>query len=104
MGCPSKVEELTELLKHMGNQMNNLEKRMDARITGLAQRQLETRITRERSRDGRPYYYVCCLPGHYQNSCPRRNNHERERPPLPRYALPAPDNYTQYSSGPQPRQ
>ena len=75
-----------------------------SRITGLAQRQLETRITRERSRDGRPYYYVCCLPGHYQNSCPRRNNHERERPPLPRYALPAPDNYTQYSSGPQPRQ
>ena len=108
VGCPSKVEELTELLKYMGNQMNNLEKRMDAHITGvitgLAQRQRETRITRERSRDGRPYYYVCCLPGHYQNSCPRRNNHERERPPLPRYALPAPDNYTQYSSGPQPRQ
>ena len=75
-----------------------------SRITGLAQRQLETRITRERSRDGRPYCYVCGLPGHYQNSCPRRNNHERERPPLPRYALPAPDNYTQYSSGPQPRQ
>ena len=36
VGCQSKVEELiTELLKYMGNQMNNLEKRMDARITGL---------------------------------------------------------------------
>ena len=74
VGYQSKAEELTELLKHMGNQMNNLEKRMDARITGLAQRQRETRITRERSRDGRPYCYVCGLPGHYQNSCPRRNN------------------------------
>ena len=35
VGYRSKVEDLTELLKHMGNQMNNLEKRMDARITGL---------------------------------------------------------------------
>ena len=35
VGYQSKVEDLTELLKHMGNQMNNLEKRMDARITGL---------------------------------------------------------------------
>ena len=84
--------------------MNNLEKRMDAHITGLAQRQRETCITRERSRDGRPYCYVRGLPGHYQNSCPRRNNGERERPPVPRYALPAPDNHTQYSSGPQARQ
>ena len=32
------------------------------------------------------------------------NNRERERPPVARYALPAPDNYTQYSSGPQARQ
>ena len=35
VGYQSKVEELTELLKYMGNQMNNLEKQMDARITGL---------------------------------------------------------------------
>ena len=35
VGYQSKVEDLTELLKHMGNQMNNLEKRMHARITGL---------------------------------------------------------------------
>ena len=104
VGCQSKIEELTELVKHMGNQMNNLEKRMDARITGLAQRQRETRNNRERSRDGRPCCYVCCLPGHYQNSCPRRNNRERDRTPVPRYALPAPDSYTQYSSGPQARQ
>ena len=44
VGCQSNIEELTELLKYMGNQMNNLEKRMDAHITGvitgLAQRQL----------------------------------------------------------------
>ena len=85
----------------MGDQMNSLEKRMDARITGLAQRQRETCNTRERSRDGRPYCYVCGLPGHYQNSCPRRNNREHDRTLVPRYALPAPDSYTQYSSGPQ---
>ena len=84
--------------------MSNLEKRMNSRITGLAQRQRETRNTRERSRDGRPYCYVCGLPGHYQNSSPRRNNRERDRTPVPRCALPAPDNYTQYSSGPQARQ
>ena len=95
---------LEQFMKRMENQMTNLEKRMDARITGLAQRQRETRNTRERSRDGRPCCYVCGLPGHYQNSCPRRNNRERDRTPVPRYALPAPDNYTQYSSGPQARQ
>ena len=104
----SKIEELTKLMKRMeGNfqdQIASLDKRMDTRITGLAQRQRETRNTRELSRDGRPYCYVFGLPGHYQNSCPRRNNHEREQPPVPRYALPAPDNYTQYSSGPQARQ
>ena len=69
-----------------------------------AQCQRETCNTRKRTRDGRPYCYVCGLPGHYQNSCPRWNNHEHERPPVPRYTLPAPDNYTQYSSGPQARQ
>ena len=104
----SKIDDLTKLVKHMeGNfqdQIASLDKRMDARITGLAQRQRETRNTRERSRDGRPCCYVCGLPGHYQNSCPRRNNRERDRTPVPRYALPAPDNYAQYSSGPQARQ
>ena len=95
---------LEQFMKRMENQMTNLEKRMDARITGLAQRQRETRNTRERSRDGRPCCYVCGLPGHYQNSCPRRSNRERDRTPVPRYALPAPDNYTRYSSGPQVRQ
>ena len=92
----SKIDDLTKLVKHMeGNfqdQIASLDKRMDARITGLAQRQRETRNTRERSRDGRPCCYVCGLPGHYQNSCPRRNNRERDRTPVPRYALPAPDN------------
>ena len=95
---------LAQFMRRMENQMTNLEKRMDARINGLAQRQRETRNIRERSRDGRPCCYVCGLPGHYQNSCPQRNNRERERPPAPRYALPAPDHYTRYSSGPQARQ
>ena len=104
----SKIDDLTKLVKRMeGNfqdQIASLDKRMDARITGLAQRQRETRNTRERSRDGRPCCYVCGLPGHYQNSCPRRNNREHDRTLVPRYALPAPDSYTQYSSGPQARQ
>ena len=104
----SKIDDLTKLVKRMeGNfqdQIASLDKRMDARITGLVQRQRETRNARERSRDGRPCCYVCGLPGHYQNSCPRRNNRERDRTPVPRYALPAPDSYTQYSSGPQARQ
>lgn len=95
---------IEQIIKRMENQMTNLEKRMDARITGLAQCQRETRNNKERSRDGRPCCYICGLPGHYQNSCPRRNNHERDRTPVPRYALPAPDNYTQYSSRPQARQ
>ena len=69
---------IEEFMKRMENQMNNLEKRMDARITGFAQRQRETRNNRERSRDGRPYCYVCGLPGHYQNSCPQRNNREND--------------------------
>ena len=104
VGGQCKIDELTELVKRMGDQVKSFEKRVDARITGLAQRQRETRNNRERSRDGRPRCYVCGLPGHYQNSCPRRNNRERDRTPVPRYALPAPDNYTQYSSGPQVRQ
>ena len=85
------------------DQIASLDKRMDTCITGLAQHQRETHNTRELSRDGQPYY-VCGLPGHYQNSCPRQNNLERERLSVPRYVLPAPDNYTQYSSGPQARQ
>ena len=44
VGYQRKVEELTELLKHMKNQMNNLEKRMDARITCLT-RTTSTRDT-----------------------------------------------------------
>ena len=44
VGYQRKVEELTELLKHMRNQMNNLEKRMDARITCLT-RTTSTRDT-----------------------------------------------------------
>ena len=44
VGYQRKVEELTELLKHMRNQMNNLEKRMDARITCLT-RKTSTRDT-----------------------------------------------------------
>ena len=104
----SKIEHFTKLVTRMeGNfqdQIASLGKRMDTRITGLVHRQRETRNTRERSRDDRPYCYVCGLPGHYQNSCPRRNNRERDRTPVPRYALPAPDNYTQYSSGHQVRQ
>ena len=111
VGGQSKIDELTGLvnnieqfMKRMGDQVNSFEKRMDACITGLAQRQRETRNNRERSRDGRPCCYVCGLPSHYQNSCPRRNNRERDLTPVPRYALPAPDNYTPYSSGPQARQ
>ena len=84
----SKIEELTKLMKRMeGNfqdQIASLDKRMDTRITGLAQRQRETRNTRELSRDGRPYCYVCGLPGHYQNSFPRQSNREREHLLLPR--------------------
>ena len=44
VGYQRKVEELTELLKHMRNQMNNLEKRMDASITCLT-RTTSTRDT-----------------------------------------------------------
>ena len=36
VGGQSKIDELTELVKHMGDQKNSLEKWMDARITGLA--------------------------------------------------------------------
>ena len=36
VGGQSKIDELTELVKHMGDQKNSLEKWMDAHITGLA--------------------------------------------------------------------
>ena len=45
----SKIEEF---MKRVEDQINSFEKRVDTRITGLAQRQRETRNNRERSRDG----------------------------------------------------
>ena len=88
--------DLTEMMKriermesHLLNQITSLDRRVDARLNGFAQRRQETRGDRERSRDGRPVCFSCGMSGHYQNSCPQRRN--RERQPAPRYALPAPD-------------
>ena len=99
-----KLDELTELIKrmesHLLNQMTSSDRRVDARFNGLAQRRQETRNDQERSRDGRPVCFSCGMNGHYQNSCTQRRN--RERQPVPRYALPAP-NTSMRSSGFQPR-
>ena len=41
------------------------------------------------------------FPGHYQNSCPLRNNRERQQ--MPRYKQSARDYHRRNMSGPQPR-
>ena len=97
----------TELMKriermenHLLNQMTSLDRRVDARLNGLAPRRQATRNDQERSREGRPVCFSCGISGHYQNSCPQRRNREQQQ--VPRYALPAP-NTSMRSSGFQPR-
>ena len=97
----------TELMKriermesYLLNQMTSLDRRVDARFNGLAQRRQATRNDQERSRDGRPVCFSCGMGGHYQHSCPQRRNREQQQ--VPRYALPVP-NTSMRSSGFQPR-
>ena len=73
-------------------QYTSLDRRVDARINGLAQRRQEMRNDRERSTEGRLVCFFCGMSGHYQNSRPQQRNHERQI--VPRYALPAPDTST----------
>ena len=83
------MKRIERMESHLLNQITSLDRRVDARFNGFAQRRQETRGHQERSRDGRPVCFSCGMSGHYQNSCPQRRN--RERQPAPRYALPAPD-------------
>lgn len=94
-----KFAELMERIKHMQSQIVSLDRWVDARINGLAQCGQEARTDPERSRDGRPICFSCGMGGHYQNSCSQQSSCERQ--PVPRYALPAPDNM--WSNGPQSR-
>ena len=93
------------------NLIQDLDRRVDARITGLARRQQATRSDppRERTRDGRPVCFTCGRVGHLQTSCPERRNlasrvtpQQPQQSPRPNYSLNSNynqprDNYRNYS-------
>ena len=58
------------------NLIKDLDRRMDARVNGLARRSQATRSepARERARDGRPLCFTCGQVGHLQTNCPQRRN------------------------------
>ncbi|KAJ7385491.1 hypothetical protein OS493_015061 [Desmophyllum pertusum] len=103
---PGKDEQrkLMELVHDLRKEFQTLNRRVDARIDGLVQRQPDTRPNQQRSRDRRPVCFYCGAAGHLQISCPER--HSYERGPVPRNALqPLPNmERNRYQPGFQPRQ
>ena len=103
------VKLMRELKEDLLNEMQQRDRRMDARINGLVRRLTPNRYDfppqRQRTRDGRPICFDCGASGHIQFSCPYR----RARP-IPN-ALPAPgpqrrmdQRGNSYNSGYQQRQ
>ena len=101
------LETVEKMEDKLINLIQDLDRRVDARITGLARRQQATRSdpTRERTRDGRPVCFTCGRVGHLQTSCPERRNRatqatpqqpQQSHRPNSNYNQPR-DNYRNYS-------
>ena len=105
------LETVEKMEDKLINLIQDLDRRVDARITGLARRQQATRSDppRERTRDGRPVCFTCGRVGHLQTSCPERRNvasrvtpQQPQQSPRPNYSLnpnynQPRDNYRNYS-------
>ena len=85
------------------NLMKDLDRRVDARINGLARRNQSSRSEqpRERTRDGRPVCYACGRTGHLQTSCHERRDYGPQRQPSQQQQYQP--RYSPNSSNNQPR-
>ncbi len=90
------IQELTEA-------MTTLDRRVHARINGMVQRERDSRVNPQRTRDGRPVCFNCGTTGHVQSACPQRRLHEQR--PVPRNVLsPSPNmERDRYQPGLLPR-
>ena len=72
-------KEIRQIKDTLLDMIQNLDRRMDARINGLARRQQpnrEAELPRQRTREGRPVCYSCGRVGHVQQNCNQRYSRE----------------------------
>ena len=72
-------KEIRQIKDTLLDMIQNLDRRMDARINGLARRQQpnrEAELPRQRTREGRPVCYSCGRVGHVQQNCNQRSPRE----------------------------
>ena len=107
---PDYMKEIRKIKDSLMDMIQTLDRRVDARINGLARRNQPSREEppRQRTREGRPICYSCGRVGHVQQNCTERpsrespSNNDRFQPNMPRH--PYSENYLPRSSySPQQR-
>ena len=107
---PDYIKEIRQIKVSLMDMMQNLDRRVDARINGLARRNQPSREEppRQRTREGRQICYNCVRVGHVHQNCTKRcsrettSNSDRFQPNMPRH--PYSENYLPRSSySPQQR-
>ena len=74
----SILREIREIKQSLLGEIQELDRRVDARINGLARRNQNRREEppRQRTREGRPICYSCGRVGHVQQNCDQRSPRE----------------------------
>ena len=69
------LREIREIKQSLMGEIQELDRRVDARINGLARRNQNSREEppRQRTREGRPICYSCGRVGHVQQNCKQRS-------------------------------
>ena len=107
---PDYMKEIRKIKDSLMDMIQTLDRRVDARINGLARRNQPSREEppRQRTPEGRPICYNCGRVGHVQQNCTERpsrespSNSDRFQPNMPR--RPYSENYLPRSSySPQQR-
>ena len=72
------LREIREIKQSLMGEIQELDRRVDARINGLARRNQDSREEplRQRTREGRPICYSCGRVGHVQQNCNQRSPRE----------------------------
>ena len=73
------LKEILQIKDTLSGLIQNLDRRMDARMNVLArcqQPKREAKLPRQRTREGRPVCYSCSRVGHVQQNCNQRYSHD----------------------------